>query len=171
MITLPYRKIQEERWTLVEDLQDEVEGFYRAVEEHLRRLRPPDVTWKRESAAPSTMKVFTGKRREGLVVTHPRFREYLTWIAARGYGATLDVCCCHAASTRAVILDLLARIPFVSRALNLIGILRDLDIFDLQDLRAWRTVTETAVTHALDDVTAKRNLEVTVNWKSKGKPL
>jgi hypothetical protein len=168
MITLTEAKVQEEWAVTLPECHGESEGFLRAVEGHLERRRPPEVTWKRDSMAPSTMKGLTGKRRDGLVVSSAGFREHLVCVMARDYGATLNIAWYLSGSTRAVILAFLARIPVVSRLLSLIGLLRDLDVFDRQDLRAWVTVVHGAVRHAVEDIKAKHNLEVTIDWKSKG---
>jgi len=95
-------------------------------------------------------------------------REHVICILARDYGATLDIDCYHAGSTRGVILAILDWIPYVSRILNLVGILRNLDVFDEQDLDAWRTVTFQAVEHAAQRIKEKRNIDVSIAWKSKG---
>lgn len=168
MITLMRQKVQEEWGTILEECNGEGEGLLQAVEAHLTRLHPPDAAWRRESIAPNAVKGLAGKRRDGLVVANARFRDHLLCVFARDYGATLNVCWHLSGSTRGLILALLARIPILNRLLNLLGILRNPDVFDLQDLKAWTTVVHEAVRSAVEEIKAKRHLEVATDWKSKG---
>ena len=168
MITLTRQKVQEEWGTILEACQGEGEGLLQAVEARLTQLHPPDATWRRESMAPNAVMGLAGKRRDGLVVANGRFRDHRLCVFARDYGATLDVCWYLSGTTRGWILGLLARIPILNRFLNLVGILRNLDVFDLQDLRAWTTVVHEAVRHAVEEVKTKRHLEVATDWKSRG---
>jgi len=57
------------------------------------------------------MKSLRGRRRDSLVLRHPRFFDHLMCIGARDYGNTLEVSWYLTGSTKGMILKLLSRIP------------------------------------------------------------
>lgn len=168
MVTLRKAKIVETWASLLVHCQGEAEGFFRMVEEELRALEPPGVTWKRESAAPGFWKGLAGKRREFLLLRNERFRDVMMGVGARDYGASLDVSWYLLESTRSLIKRLLVRIPWVGLLLIVSRQVKDFDVFDQQDLRAYATVGHYAVKASVEKIVEKRGLDLAIDWKSKG---
>jgi hypothetical protein len=50
----------------------------------------------------------------------------------------------------------------------MIGQVRDLDVFDQQDLRAYVTTGHHAVRKAVEELLARRKIEIEIDWKSRG---
>ena len=169
MITLKGGKIIEQWAILIEQCKGEEEGFFRMVEGELAAYDPPGVTWKRESVAPGFWKGLRGKRRDFVLVNNERFDDYLMCIGARDYGTTLDVSWYLLVSRKGMIRWLLSLIPGVGLLLRLSGQLKDLDVFDQQDLTAYVTVGHHAVLKAVEDLMRKRNLDLArLERKSRG---
>ena len=172
MVTLKEGKVMDHWASLLIQCQGEEEGLFRAIEEQLAAFQPPEVTWKRDSVAPGYWKGLMGKRRDYILVKHNRFDDYLLCVNARDYGTSLDVCWYLTVSTKGAILEWLMKVPILNIAVGFLGRMfgwvKNLDLFDQQDLRAYVTVGHLAVKRAIQDLLAKRKLDLEIDWKSKG---
>jgi hypothetical protein len=169
MVTLKEGKIIDQWSTLIEQCHGEAEGFFRMVEEQLGGYQPPGVKWARESVAPGFWKGLTGKRRDFVLVRSERFDDYLMCIGGRDYGTTLDVSWYVLESTKGIIRRLLIWIPGMWLVLRASGQLKNLDVFDQQDLSAYVTVGHHSVLKAVEEIMRKRNLDVSrLERKSRG---
>jgi hypothetical protein len=126
------------------------------------------VVWDRDTVTPSFFKGLGGKRRESIIVRNRRFRDHVLCIGARSYGSSLDVSWYLLESTRAMIIRILAYVPIIRGILILLRILRILDVFDQEDLRAYVSVCHHATRHGVEDIIERRKLDVNIDWKSKG---
>lgn len=168
MVTLKEGKILDQWATLLEQCQGEEEGVFRLVEAALTGYEAPGVTWKRESVATGFWKALKGKRRDFILVRNERFDDYLMAIGARDYGTSLDISWYMLVSAGGLIKRLLSMIPFMGLFLRMIGQVKNLDVFDQQDLRAWVTVGHHSVKKAVEELIEKRKIEVQIDWKSRG---
>jgi hypothetical protein len=170
MVTLTQGKVVDQWFVLLESCQGEEEGFVRAVEHQLNRLKPPAVSWKRDSGAPSMVSGLKGKRRDFLVIRHERFFDYLFCIGARDYGTALEVSWYLTGSTQGMLLNLLSRIPGLGLLVALYSKIRGrgFDTFDDQDLASFVAASHRAVRHAVEHLLEQRKLDVAIDWKSKG---
>ena len=167
-LRLTERRILDSWGALLEHCQGEDEGVFRLVEETLNDYRAPGVTWSRRSVVTGFWKGLAGKRREFILVRNQRFRDYLIAIGARDYGSTLDVSWYLLESAHGIVVRVLAKIPFIGLLLRALGLYGDLDVFDQQDLRAWVTVGHRSVRRSVEDLIARRKLEIEIDWKSRG---
>ncbi len=168
MVTLKEGKILDSWASLLTSCQDEEEQLFQMVEERLAALEAPGVTWKRETVAPGFLKALKGKRRDFILVSNQGFSDYLVCIGIRGYGTSLDVSWYLIVSAKSLIMRLLSHIPFVGMFLRLIGQVRDLDVFDQQDLRAYLTASHHAVRRSVEKLIEEKKLDIEIDWKSRG---
>jgi len=108
-----------------------------------------------------------GKKRDFLVVKDKNFRlrAYQLLVNARDYGNSLDVAW-YLTYRLSIIRALLTIIPFVSFIPRKI---EDLDVFDLQDLKAYNTVCHHAVLQAVEKLMLDLNQDPSkLDRKSRG---
>jgi len=140
----------EDSWsTLIENAQGRSEDVFRNAEEFTKENNVPSLVMTKESIAPGFVKSMFGKAREFLVVVYSesfRLKPYQIFVNARDFGNNLDVSwyLTYRPSIWQVIASL---IPFVKVASEA---LRELDVFDQQDLRAYATVVHRSVLKSVD---------------------
>ena len=140
----------EDSWsTLIENAQGKSEDVFRNAEEFTKENNVPSLVMTKESIAPGFVKSMFGKAREFLVVVYSesfRLKPYQIFVNARDFGNNLDVS--WYLTYRPSIWQVLASlIPFVKAASEA---LRELDVFDQQDLRAYATVVHRSVLKSVD---------------------
>jgi hypothetical protein len=140
----------EDSWsTLIENAQGRSEDVFRNAEEFTKENNVPSIVMTKESIAPGFVKSMFGKAREFLVVVYSesfRLKPYQIFVNARDFGNNLDVSwyLTYRPSIWQVVASL---IPFVKVASEA---LRELDLFDQQDLRAYATVVHRSVLKSVD---------------------
>lgn len=164
MVTLKDAKIVESWGVMLEGCQGEEQGLFRATEVYLEESKAPGVTWKRETVTPGWLKGLMGKKRDFLLIEHERFDDYSFFVSVRDYGRHLDVNWYLAASQKN---------PLVKLATQAAGFipgsaLFNLDVFDQEDLRAYGRIGQAAVKRGTESVIERRNVQIQVDWKSKG---
>lgn len=165
MVTLKEAKILDHWATVLEQCNGEEEGLLRGVEARLEGFQAPGVSWKRETVSPGWLKGLMGKKRDFLIVSHERFDDYTFFVGARDYGSALDVSWYLAASQK----NALVKVALQAAASYIPGAaLFNLDVFDQQDLLAYVTIGHRSVRRAIEDLLARRKLELVIDWKSKG---
>ena len=140
----------EDSWsTLIENAQGRSEDVFRNAEEFTKENNVPSLVMTKESIAPGFVKSMFGKAREFLVVVYSesfRLKPYQIFVNARDFGNNLDVS--WYLTYRPSIWQVLASlIPFVKAASEA---LRELDVFDQQDLRAYATIVHRSVLKSVD---------------------
>lgn len=182
MLSLKRAVIEDDWGEILKGCAGEGEGVLQNVELHLRAAEPPGVAWERTSVAPSWAKGVLGKRRDFLYVRSERFPRHTLAVNARDFGRDLDVSWYLVLQPVIPTLVLVAIVIAVSyfaftisfqsglQALLLgAGVLaylrfrrgRQLDLFDQQDLRAYKTVAHHAVLEATKRLMAAHDLDVT----------
>jgi len=182
MLSLKRAVVEDDWGTILKGCAGEGEGVLQNVESHLHAAEPPHVTWERTSVAPSWLKGVLGKRRDFLYVRSERFPRHTLAVNARDFGRDLDVSWYlvlePVISTIVLVLGALA-IPFLAFRISLqsglialfvvvVGLAylrfrrgRQLDLFDQQDLRAYKTVAHHAVLEATKRLMATHGLDAT----------
>ena len=140
----------EDSWsTLIENAQGKAEGIFHNTEAFIKENNVDSLLMTNESIAPGFVKSMFGKAREFLVVVYSesfRLKPYQIFVNARDFGNNLDVS--WYLTYRPSIWQVLASlIPFVKAASEA---LRELDLFDQQDLRAYATVVHRSVLKSVD---------------------
>jgi hypothetical protein len=140
----------EDSWsTLIENAQGKAEGIFHNTEAFIKENNVESLLMTNESIAPGFVKSMFGKAREFLVVVYSesfRLKPYQIFVNARDFGNNLDVSwyLTYRPSIWQVVASL---IPFVKVASEA---LRELDLFDQQDLRAYATVVHRSVLKSVD---------------------
>ena len=140
----------EDSWsTLIENAQGKAEGIFHNTEAFIKENNVDSLLMTNESIAPGFVKSMFGKAREFLVVVYSesfRLKPYQIFVNARDFGNNLDVS--WYLTYRPSIWQVLASlIPFVKAASEA---LRELDLFDQQDLRAYATIVHRSVLKSVD---------------------
>ncbi|HEV2055946.1 MAG TPA: hypothetical protein VGV06_12345 [Methylomirabilota bacterium] len=161
MVTLKSGRIVDEWSTLIEQSQGEAEALLQAIDGRLRKHKAPGLTWRRENIAPGWLKGFFGKRRDFLLLSHKRFKDYLMAISARDYGSNLQVSWYLTGTKRSDLVRMLARIPWAGAPAGMYLLAKALDVFDQQDLSGWVTVGHSSVLRSVEEVMQQRNLDLT----------
>jgi hypothetical protein len=141
-----------------------LEGTRKLIEE----TKAPAIKMERKLLAPGLLRGIMGEEREFLVITeagNPRLSPYQMFVAARDYGNNLDVSW-YLAFRPSLWQAILSLIPFVG------AIPRstlDLDLFDLQDLRAYVTNAHHCLLQAVEKLMMDLGQDVSkIDRKSKG---
>jgi len=122
---------------------------------------------KRKELMPGIIRGALGKRRESLVVQdkHFRLKPYQLLVNAKDYGNNLDIVW-YLTYRLSIIRALLMTIPFISFIPRKV---EDLDIFDLQDLRAYSTICHHSVLSAVEKLMLSLNQDLSkIERKSRG---
>lgn len=140
----------EDSWsTLIENAQGKAEGIFRDTEAFIKENNVDPLCITKESIAPGFVKSMFGKAREFLVVVYSgsfRLKPYQIFVNARDFGNNLDVSW-YLTYRPSIWQSLASLIPFVKVASEY---LRELDLFDQQDLRAYATVVHRSVTKSVE---------------------
>ncbi|HUN54426.1 MAG TPA: hypothetical protein VMU29_04655 [Smithella sp.] len=139
----------EDSWsTLIENAQGRSEDIFRNAEEFTKENNVDSLIMTNESISPGFVSSMLGTARKFLVVVYSSFRlkPYQIFVNARDFGNNLDVSwyLTYRPSIWQVIASL---IPFVKAASEA---LRELDLFDQQDLRAYATIVHRSVLKSVD---------------------
>lgn len=168
MVTLKDGKILDKWSTMLTNCRGEEEGLVRAVEANLAAFEAPGVSWTRETVSPGWLKGLMGKKRDFLLVSHERFDDYTFFVSARDYGTSLDVSWYLATSPKGAMGKVIQQAANLVPGSAIFGALFSMDVFDQQDLNAYVTVGHRAVRKAVEDLLKKKNLDLAIDWKSKG---
>lgn len=128
-----------DNWSImIEDAQGKADFIFNHTDYFIEESKAPKIKVRKEKIAPSFLRGIFGGKRDFLIITkkgNPRLKPYQLFLNVRDYGNNLDVAW-YLTFRPSFLRSLLTIIPFV----NLIpkaGL--ELDIFDLQDLRAYGT--------------------------------
>src|SRR5687768_7968821 len=88
-VTLKKQRIIDSYAVLIENGTGGGQKFFNGVQKYLQSASMPDVSY--EMVKVVTSKLFGGRGRDYLLVTHKYLREYRMYICARDYGNFLDV--------------------------------------------------------------------------------
>lgn len=133
---------------LIEGAQGRAEEIFKGTEDSLKRAGVSFIEIQRTKLMPKIVRGLLGKKRDFLVIKDKNFRlrPYQVLVNARDYGNNLDVAW-YLTYRLSSIRRFLSMIPFVSFIPKAIT---DLDVFDLQDLRAYNTVCHHSVLSAVE---------------------
>jgi hypothetical protein len=149
--------IVEQHHAVIDHLGHEVIGLHLAIERRLRAIGDPEITWAMHSAEPGFLRAIIGKRRDVLVISHSRLREYLVLIACRPHGTVL-----HTAWIALVVPrlanDLRRAVRPDVEAGSRFDVGSELDVFDALDLHAYFAITRLALKDAIHEL-ADREIE------------
>jgi hypothetical protein len=162
MATLSREKVIDQWSALVERGAGKDKWVIDKTEALIKQFNAPGVSWKREAVSAG---VFSNKR-DFLIVTHQRLKEYAMFISARDFGRDLDVSWYLTVNPGSFKRAISKRLAYGDpNALS-----TNLDVFAKQDLSAYTS----AVHHCLQDV-LKTLMEselnqdyATIDRKSKG---
>jgi len=118
--------------TLIEEGKGGAERIFKDTEDFLKESKVPGLKIERQKLAPGVLKGLLGVKRDFLVVTplnNPKLEPFKVYINARDYGNNLDVSWYLTYKPK----------PFRFRGFNPALLLRKMDLFDQQDLRAYVT--------------------------------
>jgi hypothetical protein len=160
-VTLSRDKVVDQWSTLVQQGAGKDQWVIDKTEQAIKEVAPPGVSCRREVVSFGLF----GEKRDFLMVTHQRLREYAMFINARDYGRDLDVSWFLTVNPGFLKRSMSKRLAMGDpNALSM-----NLDVFAQQDLTAYITVTH----HCLQD-TLKSLMDdlkqdySTINRKSKG---
>lgn len=133
---------------LIEGAQGKAEEIFKRTEDFLKQSGVSTIQMERKELIPGIIRGVLGKKRDFLVVKDKNFRlrPYQLLVDARDYGNNLDVSW-YLTYRLPLIRALLSTIPFISFVPRKV---EDLDVFDLQDLRAYNTVCHHSVLSAVE---------------------
>jgi hypothetical protein len=143
------REQVEDSWSaLIENAKGKAEGIFRDTEAFIKANNVDSLVMTNESISPGLVRSMLGTAREFLVVVYSSFRlrPYQIFVNARDFGNNLDVSW-YLTYRPSIWQAIAALIPFVKVASEA---LRELDLFDQQDLRAYATVVHHAVLKSVD---------------------
>jgi len=153
---------------LIEQAQGRTEGVIRDTASFIQESRAPGLEMERQDLAPGMIKGVMGKTREFLVITernNSRLKPYQIFINSRDYGDNLDVSW-HLTYRPSLLEAICSLIPYI----NVIPVmLRDLDLFDQQDLRAYATNVHHCLLKAVTKLMIEANQDPSkIDRKSRG---
>lgn len=152
---------------LIEGAQGKAEEIFTATENFLKQSGVQSIKMERRELTPGIIREALRVKREFLVVRdkHFRLKAYQVLVNARDYGNNLDIVwylTCRLSFFRA----LLTVFPFVSFIPRAIA---DLDVFDLQDLRAYNTVCHHSVLKVVEKLLLSLNQDSSkIEQRSRG---
>ena len=169
MALLKKQQVLESYHELISQGQGEAENTFDEIITQITDNQVPVIKMSKESAALSLMGKLFGRKREFIIVTNTtnkRLKAYRIYVNARDYGTNLQVSW-----------YLVSKVGFCRALLAIIfrgvssgeTLVMKLDLFDLQDLQAFRTVVHRAVLHAVRELVKKLGQDPSaINQKSKG---
>ncbi len=137
---------------VLDRLAQEAVGVQLEVERKLAAIGDPEISWRTETAETGFFRALKGKRRDVLVVTHSRLREYAVLISSRAHGTALHVAWMVYVTPR-LLNDLRRAVGFGADPGDRFEIGAELDAFDLADLRAFTGITRLALKQAVRELT------------------
>ena len=142
----------------VEGAQGKAEEIFKGTEDFLKESGVSSLNIQRRELMPGIIKAMLGTKREFLVVKeeHFKLKPYHVLVNARDYGNNLDVVW-YLTYRLSLIPACLSILPFVS---FIPAKLQDLDLFDVQDLKAYNTVCHRAVLKAVEKLVRSLDQDV-----------
>ena len=151
-------RIVEQSHAVLDGLGHEVVGLQLAMERKLTAIGDPDISWCSETAETGFFRAIFGKRRDVLVVSHRRFREYHFVVLCQAHGTVLHVASMVLVSPmmrndlrRAVRLDAEPGARFEVGG--------DLDAFDALECSGFLAIARLALRHAIQELTNDESKE------------
>ena len=159
----------EDSWSmLIENAQGKSEEVFRNTETFIRNNKVPSLVMMKKSITAGLVKSLLGTAREFLVVADAgsfKLKPYQVFVNARDYGNNLDVSW-YMTYRPSIWQAIISLIPFVKAASQA---LRDLDLFDQQDLRAYATVVHRSVHKSVEKLMLDLNQDPSkIERKSRG---
>jgi hypothetical protein len=136
---------------LIEKAQGRAEEVFKSVDSFVRESKAPELEMERKPMRPGLIRSLAGVSRDFLVVTarqNLRMEPYKVFLNARDYGDNLDVSW-YLTFKPTLLQAAVSLIPFAN---SLPTALSDIDLFDLQDLRAYSTVVHSSVLKSVDKI-------------------
>lgn len=152
---------------LIEGAQGKAEEIFKGTENFLKQSGVSSIKMERRELIPGIIRGALRVKREFLVVKekHFRLKPYQFLVNARDYGNNLDIAW-YLTYRLSFIRALLTVIPFVS---FIPKVITDLDVFDLQDLRAYNTICHRSVLKAVEKLMLSLNQDPSkIDRKSRG---
>ena len=156
------RFIVEQQHAVINHLGHEVVGLWLAVERNLHSVGDPQISWRMESSELGWVRSLlqASSRRDVLVVSHSRFREFSVAIFSRAHGRALHVSRTIYARPRFVN-DLRRSLRLRSETATRYEIGGELDLHSVMDLRAFTNITRIILNEAIRDLTGQQFEEET----------
>ena len=151
----------------MEGAQGKAEEIFRGTEDFLKESGVSSLNIQRREFMPGIIKGMLGSKREFLVIKeeHFKLKPYQLLVNARDYGNNLDVVW-YLTYRLSLIPAFLSILPFVS---FIPAKLQDLDLFDVQDLKAYNTVCHRAVLKAVEKLIRSSDQDTTkINRTTRG---
>ena len=143
------------------------EEIFKGTEDFLKQSGVSSIEMERTKLMPGIIRGLLGSKRDFLLVkeTNLRLRPYHFLVNARDYGNQLDVAW-YLTYRLSFLRWLLNKIPFASAIPSTI---EDLDLFDLQDLRAYNTLCHHSTLEAVEKLMLSLNQDPSkIDRKSRG---
>jgi len=166
-VTIKDEKLLDSWSVVMENAAGYADKLSGRITEYLQQGELPGVSWQIVEATPGMLKGLMGKKRSYLMVTSDMLRDYRMYVGSRDYGRHLNVSW-----------FLTVEPGFFKKALsgaltqgaNPMALSFMLDIFDLQDLRAYVTsVHRCCVKRAVEGLAEHLGQDkASFDWKSKG---
>jgi len=159
--------VQGEWSHLIEGAKGKAEEVFKATEDFIKKSGVSSITMKRQELIPGFIRGALGRKREFLVVKdrHFRLKPYQFLLNVIDYGNNLNVAW-YLTYRLSIIRAFLMAFPFVNLIPQKIG---DLDLFDLQDLKAFNTVCHHSVLQAVEKLMLSLNQDPSkIDRKSRG---
>lgn len=143
----------------LEGAQGKAEEIFKGTEDFLKDSGVSSLNIQRRELMPGILKGMLGRKREFLVVKeeHFKLKPYRLLVNARDYGNNLDVVW-YLTYRLSLIPACLSILPFIS---FIPAKLQDLDLFDVQDLKAYNTVCHHAVLKAVEKLMRSSDQDTT----------
>jgi len=158
-----------ESWaTTIQNGNDKVQEFFFETSESIKQHNIPFIETKRQMVSPGSFGAFTGNDRKLLIVTDKsilRMGPYRIFINARDYGNSLDTAwfLTYKPTMRQAAFAIIPFVPIAPKTEN------DLNLFDLQDLRAYSDIVHQAVLASVEKIMIGLNQDPSkIDRKSKG---
>jgi len=159
--------VQGEWAHLIEGAKGKAEEIFKDTEDLIKQAGVSSIAMKRQELIPGFIRGALGRKREFLVVKdkHFRLKPYQFLFNAIDYGNNLNVAW-YLTYRLSIFRALLMAFPFVNLIPKKIG---DLDLFDLQDLKAFNTVCHHSVLSAVEKLMLSLNQDPSkINPRSRG---
>ena len=159
--------VQGEWSYLIEGAKGKAEEIFKATGDFIKKSGVSSIAMKRQELIPGFIRGALGRKREFLVVKdrHFRLKPYQLLLNVIDYGNNLNVAW-YLTYRLSIIRAFLMAFPFVNLIPQKIG---DLDLFDLQDLKAFNTVCHHSVLQAVEKLMLSLNQDPSkIDRKSRG---
>jgi hypothetical protein len=165
-VTLKDEKILDTWGVVMEGAAGNASAMTQSLQTLIQESELPGVACDLVDAQPGMLKGWFGKKREYLRVTNEALKDYRMYLGARDYGKHLDV------SWFLTVEPGFFKSTFSAMLAhgNINAISFNLDVFDMQDLRAYVTaVHHCCMIRAVQDVGQRIGQDTSkFNWQSKG---